>query len=173
MIKGQQRLETFCQNLQHHKIFSFDPQERSNGVCSKVRKEGSQRSVICPRVPFPRDVTKQEEVKWKSLSRVRLFVTLWTVAHQAPLSAKFSGQEYWSGLPFRSLGDLPNPGIEPKSLALLTDSLTSEPQGSPWGVVGKRKFFHEGLRNQGAISSRGCCSAPSGCLGQKADNGGL
>ena len=45
-----------------------------------------------------------------------LFATLWTVAHQAPLSMKFSRQEYWSGLPFPPPGDLPDPGIEPASL---------------------------------------------------------
>ena len=45
-----------------------------------------------------------------------LFVTLWTVARQAPLSMGFSSQEYWSGLPFPTLVDLPNPGIEPMSL---------------------------------------------------------
>ena len=50
-----------------------------------------------------------------SLSRVRLFVTPWTVAHQAPLPMEFSRQEYWSGLPLPSPGDLPNPGIEPGS----------------------------------------------------------
>ena len=44
-------------------------------------------------------------------------VTLWTVAHQAPLSVEFSRQEYWSQLPFPTPGDLPDPGIEPKSLA--------------------------------------------------------
>ena len=49
--------------------------------------------------------------------------TPWTVAHQAPLSMGFSRQEYWSGLPFPSPGDLPNPGIEPKSPALQADSL--------------------------------------------------
>ena len=54
----------------------------------------------------------------KSLSSVRLFVTPWTVAHQAPPSVEFSRQEYWSGLPFPSPGDLPNPGIEPGSPAL-------------------------------------------------------
>ena len=52
----------------------------------------------------------------KSLSHVRLFVTLWTVAHQAPLSTGFSRQEYWQGLPFPSPGDLPNPGLEATSL---------------------------------------------------------
>ena len=50
------------------------------------------------------------KVKVKSLSRVRLFATLWTVAYQAPLSMGFSRQYYWSGLPFPSPGDLPNPG---------------------------------------------------------------
>ena len=49
-------------------------------------------------------------------SRVRLFVTPWTVAHQAPLSVGFSRQEYWSGLPFPSPGNLPNPESEPASL---------------------------------------------------------
>ena len=48
---------------------------------------------------------------------VQLFVTPWFVAHQAPLSMKFSRQEYWSGLPFSSPGHLPDPGIEPMSLA--------------------------------------------------------
>ena len=58
------------------------------------------------------------EVKVKSLSRVQLFATPWTVAYQAPLSMGFSRQEYWSGLPFPSPGDLPDPGIEPGSPAL-------------------------------------------------------
>ena len=55
----------------------------------------------------------------------------WTVAHQAPPSMGFSRQEYWSGLPFPSLGDLPNPGIEPRYLALQADALTSEPPVKP------------------------------------------
>ena len=54
----------------------------------------------------------------KSLSRVRLFATPWTVANQAFPSMGFSRQEYWSGLPFPSPGDLPDPRIEPRSLAL-------------------------------------------------------
>ena len=65
------------------------------------------------------------------LSRVQLFATLWTVAYQAPLSMGFSRQEYWSGLPFPSPGDLPYPGIEPRSPALEADALTSEPPGKP------------------------------------------
>ena len=67
----------------------------------------------------------------KSLSRVWLFATPWTVAHQAPPSMGFSRQEYWSGLPFPSPGDLPDPGIEPRSPALQADALTSEPPGKP------------------------------------------
>ena len=69
------------------------------------------------------------KVKVKLLSRVRLFVTLWTVARQAPLSMGFSRQEYWSGLSFPSPGDLPDPGIEPRSPALQADTLTSELPG--------------------------------------------
>ena len=64
------------------------------------------------------------------LSHIRLFVTPWTVAHQAPLSMKYSRQEYWSGLPFPSPGDLPNPGIEPGSPTLRADALLSEPPGN-------------------------------------------
>ena len=65
----------------------------------------------------------------KLLSYVQLFVTLWTVALQAPLSMGFSRQEYCSGLPFPSPGDLPNPGIKPGSPALQADALSSEPPG--------------------------------------------
>ena len=64
-----------------------------------------------------------------SLSRVLLFVTPWTVAHQAPLSMGFPRQEYWSALPFPTLRDLPNPGIKAGSPALQADSLPSEPPG--------------------------------------------
>ena len=58
-------------------------------------------------------------------------VTPWTVAHQALLSMGFSGQEHWSGLPFSSPGDLPDPGIESGSPALQADSLPTEPPGKP------------------------------------------
>ena len=53
----------------------------------------------------------------------------WTVAHQAPPSMGFSRQEYWSGLPFPSPGDLPDPGIEPRSPTFQADALTSVPPG--------------------------------------------
>ena len=65
------------------------------------------------------------------LSCVWLFVTPWSVACQVPLSMAFSRQEYWSGLPFPSPGDLPDPGMEPGSSALQADSLPSEPPGQP------------------------------------------
>ena len=67
-----------------------------------------------------------------SLSHVHLFANTWIVAHQAPLSMGFSRQEYWSGLPFPSPGDLPNPGIKPRSPTLQADSLLSEPPGKHW-----------------------------------------
>ena len=58
-------------------------------------------------------------------------MTPWTVAHRAPLSMGFSRQEYWSGLPCPSPGDLPNPGVESRSPALQVDSLLSETLGKP------------------------------------------
>ena len=64
-------------------------------------------------------------------SHIQLFVTLWTVAHQAPLSMGFSRQEYWNGLPFPPSGNLPDPGIEPKSPVLQVDSLLLSHWGSP------------------------------------------
>ena len=80
---------------------------------------------------FFNTVPREKPFKVKSLSRVRLFATPWTVAYQAPPSMGFSRQEYWSGLPFPSPGDLPNPGIEPGSPALQADALPSEPPGKP------------------------------------------
>ena len=71
-----------------------------------------------------------EVVKVKSLSHVWLFATPWTVALQAPLSMEFSRQEYWSGLPFPSPGDLPDPEIQPGSPALQADALPFEPAGN-------------------------------------------
>ena len=60
------------------------------------------------------------------------FVTPWTIAHQAPLSMGFPGQDYWSGLPFASPADLPDPGIEPMSPALAGRFFTTEPPGKPF-----------------------------------------
>ena len=71
------------------------------------------------------------KVKVKSLSRVPLFATPWTVAYQSPLSMGFFRQEYWSGLPFPSPGNFSDPGSEPGSPALQADSLLSEPPRKP------------------------------------------
>ena len=76
---------------------------------------------------FPGSTLVVKKVKVKSLSHVQLFATPWTVACQAPLSMGFSRQEYWSGVPFPSPGDLLNPGIKPGSPAFQADSLLSEP----------------------------------------------
>ena len=84
-------------------------------------------------IPFVSGVPVKGKVK--SLSRVRLFATQWTVAYQAPPSMGFFRQEYWSGLPFSSPGDLPNPGIELGFPALEADALTSEPPGKPINIV--------------------------------------
>ena len=94
----------------------------------------------------------------KSLSHVQLFATPWTVAYQAPPSMGFSRQEYWSGLPFPSPGDLPDLGMEPRSPALEADALTSEPLGKPktslermkgqamdWGKLFTNHIFHKGV----------------------------
>ena len=71
------------------------------------------------------------KVKVKSLSRVWIFVTPWTIAYQVPSPMGFSRQEYWIGLPFPSPGDLPNPGIKSGFPALQSDALPSEPPGKP------------------------------------------
>ena len=75
------------------------------------------------------------ERKMKLLSHVWLFAAPWTVAYQAPPSMDFSRQEYWRGLPFLSPGDLPNPGIEPRSLAFQADALPSESSGKPLKLI--------------------------------------
>ena len=68
----------------------------------------------------------------KLFSPVKLFATPWTVAYRAPLSMGFSRQAYWSGLPFPSPGNLPDPGINPGSSALQADALPSEPPGKSY-----------------------------------------
>ena len=93
------------------------------------------------------------------LSRVQHIATLWTVAHQAALSMEFSRQEYWSGLPFSSSGDLPNPGMEPRSPTLQVDFLPAEPQGKPKNTgVGSlfllQQIFLTQELNQGLLHCR-------------------
>ena len=76
------------------------------------------------------------KVKVKLLSRVRLFATPWPVAYQVPPSMGFSRQECWSGLTFPSPGDVPDPGIEPRSPTLRADALPSEPPGKLLDLLG-------------------------------------
>ena len=81
--------------------------------CWKLGKQQGSMYVVCN----------------QSLSGVQLSATPRTVTHQSSLSMGFPQQEYWSGLPFPSPGDIPNPGMEPASPALQADSLLSEPPG--------------------------------------------
>ena len=97
-------------------------------------------SGLCPH-------SQKKKVKCYSLSPVWLFLTQWTTACQAPLSMGFSRQEYWSGLPFPSPGDLPDPEIEFKSPVLQADSSPSETPGKPhtWKrMTSKQKGPDEG-----------------------------
>ena len=80
---------------------------------------------------YSMEITVNNTCVCQSLSHVRLFKTPWTITRQAPLSMGFSKQDCWSGLPFHSPGDLPNPGIKPRSLKLQADSLPSEPPKKP------------------------------------------
>ena len=72
--------------------------------------------------------------KWRKMLVAQSCPTVCNPMDQAPLSIEFSRQEYWSGLPFPSPGDLPDPGIEPRSPALQADSLLSSYQGSPFNT---------------------------------------
>ena len=81
---------------------------------------------------LPTVVTMKEKETANRSVGVQLFVTPGAVAFLAQLSMGFSRQEYWSGLPFPSPGDLLNPGIEPRFPALQADSLPSEPPGEPY-----------------------------------------
>ena len=76
---------------------------------------------------YGRTTWKKWKVQVLVAHRVLLFVTPWTIAHQTPLSMEFSRQEYWSGEPFPSPGDLTDTGMEHRSLALQANSLPSEP----------------------------------------------
>ena len=97
---------------------------------------------------------RKSKWKWKSLSCVGLFATLWTIQ-----SMEFSRPDYWSGWSFPSPGDLPNPGIKPRSPALRVDSLPAEPQGKPKNTgVGSLSLFQQIFptqdSNQGLLQCR-------------------
>ena len=110
-------------------------------------------------IMFPNLLNNLRKVKAevKSLSRVQLLATPWTIALQAPPSMGFSRQEYWSGLPFPSPGDLPYPGIKPRSPALQADALTSEPPGQTPTIWEDKynypKFYNWGNWETGRLSN--------------------
>ena len=81
-------------------------------------------------------------------SHVQLFATLWMVACQVYLSVEFSRQEYWSGLPFHSPGDLPDPELKPTSPALAGGFLTTEPPGKPHGIISIPHFTEKETETQ-------------------------
>ena len=125
-------------NPRHHHLFLaarllYWPPKWSSGLFSPSSQSGPINTKSMSIIPVLKTLqwfpTTLGEVK--SLSRVQLFVTPRTVAYQAFLSMGFSRKEYWSGLPSPSLGDLPNPGIEPGSPTLQADALPSEPPGKP------------------------------------------
>ena len=91
--------------------------------------------------PYAVTVEALSKAECYSLSRVRLFTTPRTLVLQAPLFMGFSRQENWSGLPFPSPGDLPDPGIKPRSPALQADSKPSEPQGKSIQRQGSLKNY--------------------------------
>ena len=107
-------------------LYKVDLRIKSNQICESILKMG--------------------KVKVKSLSRVRLFVTPWTVAYQGPPSMGFSRREYWSGLPFPSPGDLPNPGIEPGSPTLQADT-------NLWATRDELRFEVRGLYSRYNLST--------------------
>ena len=118
-------LHSICQQIWETQQW---PQDWERYVFIPILKKGNVKQCSnCSTIVL---ISHAGKVKVKSLSHVQLFATPWTVAYQAPLSMGFSRQEYWSGLSFPSLGDLPDPGkIGPP--ALQTDALPSEPAGKP------------------------------------------
>ena len=93
-----------------------------------------------------------------SLLHIQLFATPWTVARQTPLSMGFSRPEYWSGLPFPSPGDLPNPGVKQGSPALQVDSSPSEPPAKP--LIGYTPVQNKKLKKCPVSELAGFCLLP-------------
>ena len=106
-------------------------------ICPKVGRENRTKDRLKNKLQENR--VKPNHFNCFVFSHVRLFGILWTVAHQAPLSTEFSRQDHWSGLPFPFPGDLPDPGIKPRSPALQADSLLSEPPGKPGFNISTKK----------------------------------
>ena len=119
VAEGRTRLSDFTFTFHYHALENGNPLQCS---CLENPRDGGAWWAAVYGVTQSRT-----RLKWLSsacmLSSVWLFATLWSAARQAPLSMGFSRQEYWRGLPFPSPGDLPDPGIKPKSPALQVDSL--------------------------------------------------
>ena len=115
----------------HHTSVNPSGTKKSTGSwCLFATYTNKTRWLYCDRGGLNKNTHK---AKWKcqSLSPVWLSATPWTVAHPVPLSMGFSRQEYWSGLPVPSPGDLPDPGMKPRCPTWQADSLPSEPPGKP------------------------------------------
>ena len=112
----------------------------STSTCKKPHAIPSCEITILDMIQ--KEISGHMERKWKcqSLSHVQLFASSWTIAHHARLSTGFSRQQYWSGLPFPSPGNLPDPGSEPRSPALQADSLLSEPPGKLRGYINSHQL---------------------------------
>ena len=128
-------------------------QLNSKTLPCKLLCRGTDPSLSSPRLrtDLPSFNSRKKRKKVKSLSRVQLFSTPWTVAYQGPLSMGLSRPEYWSGLSFPSPGDLPNPGTKPRSPTLWADALRSEPPGKQDLAMGsfnsKEEKIHSSLEN--------------------------
>ena len=111
----------------------------------RIMQEGVRDSIqflSAPTVfPHPAIPDGSSSVAWHACSVISCSATLWTVAYQAPLSMEFSRQQYCSGLPFPPPGDLPDPGIKPRSPALQANALLSELPGKPHAQEGTGKYL--------------------------------
>ena len=118
---------------QHFLLQGIFPTQGSNlRLLRLLHWQAGSLPLAPPGKPYEKGESERK-IKMKSLSCVRLFVTSWTVAYQAPPSMGFSRQEYRSGVPLPSPGDLPDPGMEPGSPTFQADALSSKPPGKPYG----------------------------------------
>ena len=118
----------------------------TDGARGNLENQGEEKTLL----PVPSQGPEHTPFPWVSEWSRSVFETPWAVAYQAPPptyqappSTGFSKREYWSGLPFPSPGDLPDPGIEPRSPALWADALTSEPPGKPTPFSYQWQFFRK------------------------------
>jgi len=110
------------------------------GILTLPTSEGRCEDEVCEDIQSACHCVHYAACVLSHCSRLWLFATLWTLAHKAPLSMEFSRQEYWSGVPYPPPGDLPDPGVEPVTLAspaLAGVFFTTAPPGkSPFVMLG-------------------------------------